>query len=214
MDQAQAARRRRTKIGLITLTVLIAVAAVVVAISHENIFTKRFAVVEPGQVFRGGYVEPWPLKRIIEKNHIRNILCLMNFAGDARGPKEEKVASEMGVGLKELPMPGNGCAPFESLDIAAAFIADPANRPLYVHCAAGVQRTGASIAAYRMRYCGWTYEQALAEAEYHGLDRKHNPELYDHLKRYADRLQHGEPAAPTDKGASGTRPAVQTRPAS
>jgi len=189
MEPARNPRRQRTRSALIVLTALVAVAVVVVLLSRDRLFPKRFAVVEPGQLYRGGYTEPWPLKRLIEGYGVRHILCLMNFApGDPRESRERKVASETGVTLEEIPMPGNGCADFASLDAAADYIADPAHRPLFVHCAAGVQRTGAAIAAYRMKHCGWTSDRAIAEAERYGLSRHDNAELYEHLRRYYESL--------------------------
>jgi protein tyrosine phosphatase (PTP) superfamily phosphohydrolase (DUF442 family) len=189
MEPAQKLRRQRTRSALIVVTVLVVIAVFVVLLSRERLFPKRFAVVEPGQLYRGGYTEPWPLERVIRQYGIRHILCLMNLTpDDPRLFKEEKVASETGVVLKEIPMPGNGCADFASLDAAADYIANPADRPLFVHCAAGVQRTGAAIAAYRLKHGGWSYAQAIAEAEKYGLNRHDNPKLYDHLKRYSEHL--------------------------
>lgn len=190
MNGIRASRRRHVKIAGVTLAGLLLTTGILAAAFREHLQVRRFAVVETGGLYRGAYAEPWPLRRMIEKHRIRHILCLMNyFPDDSRGAKERKVAAETGAELKELPMPGNGCAGFETLDKAADIIADPTNRPLFVHCAAGVQRTGASIAAYRMKHLGWTYDRAIAEAEQHGLDRRKNPELHEHLRRYAARLE-------------------------
>lgn len=205
------------KRGLVAFTIVMVVAVVVVLLSRERLFAKRFAVVEPGQIYRGGYTEPWPLKRLIQQYGVKHILCLMNLAVDDRGPKEEKVASEMGVVLKEIPMPGNGCADFASLDVAADYIADPAHRPLFVHCAAGTQRTGAAVAAYRMKHLGWSYDRAIAEAQKCGLKHheKSSPEdrdPYDHLRLYSEYLarQANRPAATTRR--TSPVPAPTSRP--
>jgi protein tyrosine/serine phosphatase len=45
---------------------------------------------------------------------------------------------------------------------------NPANQPVYVHCAGGRHRTGTMTALYRMTFDGWTAAQA-----------------YDEMKRYA-----------------------------
>ncbi len=204
-------RRRHVKIAGATLAGLALTMAVLAAVFREHLQVKRFAVVEPGGLYRGAYAEPWPLRRMIEKHGIRHILCLMSYpSDDSRRHKEQTVAAETGATLRELPMPGNGCAGFALLDRAADFIADPANRPLFIHCAAGVQRTGASIAAYRMRHQGWTYEQAIAEAEQNGLNRRKNPELYEHLRRYADHLESEKAERRNREPAGATQPAPST----
>ena len=40
---------------------------------------------------------------------------------------------------------------------------DPANQPVYVHCAGGRHRTGTMTALYRMTNDGWTADRAYAE---------------------------------------------------
>lgn len=45
----------------------------------------------------------------------------------------------------------------------------PENRPIYVHCLHGVDRTGAMIAAYRAISGGWSIAEALAEMKAMGF---------------------------------------------
>ena len=40
---------------------------------------------------------------------------------------------------------------------------DPAGRPVFIHCAEGKDRTGYSIAAYRMVFENWTADDAIHE---------------------------------------------------
>jgi protein tyrosine/serine phosphatase len=40
---------------------------------------------------------------------------------------------------------------------------NPANQPVYVHCAGGRHRTGTMTALYRMTFDGWTPQQAYGE---------------------------------------------------
>ncbi len=50
-----------------------------------------------------------------------------------------------------------------------SLICDPENRPTYVFCTLGTDRTCYYVAAYRMAVDGWTAEQAKAELDAHGL---------------------------------------------
>ncbi|GMU23063.1 MAG: hypothetical protein AMXMBFR13_31460 [Phycisphaerae bacterium] len=172
---------------------------------RHHVFPKRFAVVEAGLVYRSGYCQPGPLRRVLEENDIRTILTLLNDEPDTQEQQqEEAIARTAGVHLVRIGMPGDGLADFDLLNQAADVIADPANRPLLVHCYAGVNRTGASLAAWRMKHLGWTPEQALAEAAENGLTERTNPRLLEHLRRFEREYLR---AAPT------THPQVHRRPA-
>jgi protein tyrosine/serine phosphatase len=59
---------------------------------------------------------------------------------------------------------------------------DPANYPVWVHCTAGRDRTGAMCAVYRMEYDHWSAEQALAEMREYGFD----PEKDAAARAYAE----------------------------
>ena len=49
------------------------------------------------------------------------------------------------------------------------FAADPANEQCYVHCEAGMGRTGVAVACYRMGVQRWEIEGALEDGEKFGL---------------------------------------------
>lgn len=167
------------------VVLLIAAGAVAIKYGRYHFFPKRFAVVEPGQLYRSGYLEPRPLKHVIHDHKLKTVLALLNNEPDtAEQQNEEAVASEENVKLIRIGMPGDGCGDFDALDRAADIMADPANRPLLVHCAAGVHRTGAAYAAYRMKYCGWSFEKALAEGDKYGYPITGKPALVDHLREY------------------------------
>jgi len=62
-------------------------------------------------------------------------------------------------------------------------------RIIYIHCKAGIDRTGAIIAGYSMRYLGYSYNKAIAINISQGLNRE--PDYYSTIgiKYYARYLR-------------------------
>lgn len=182
MKASRVITRRR---AIWAILVVLLAGGVVVKYGRHYFFPKRFAVVVPGELYRSGYLEPWPLERVIRQYRLKTVLCLLGDEPDMPDQrKEEDVLAREHVELIRIGMPGDGLASFDLLEQAANVLADESRRPLLVHCAAGVNRTGAALAVWRMKHCGWDADQALAEAEQHGLTARNNPELQAHLREY------------------------------
>jgi len=84
-------------------------------------------------------------------------------------------------------------------------LADPANRPVFVHCKWGTDRCGMMAAVYRIVVQGWTKEQALAEMQRLGYEGKTWPEI----RRYIEDL---DPDALRRKVAAAEEPEVTVIP--
>ena len=139
--------------------------------------------VEPGRIFAGGYQYPGPLRNLVRRHSIRTIVNLRGTDNDLVG-LEQTVADEMGVRFVSMPVIA-GSNMQHRLDNAkrvARFVADPANQPVYFHCWGGRHRAGLVGAIYRIRYCGWTTEQAAEEMNQYGADTEPWPE--ELLRRY------------------------------
>ena len=75
----------------------------------------------------------------------------------------------------------------DAIERAAAELADPKNQPVYFHCHHGINRASLVQMAYRMLYCGWDLDQALAEIKttvglvpvHHGVDFHYMKEFYE-----------------------------------
>lgn len=157
----------------------------------------RFAEVEPGRLYRGGYPSARQVESLAERHGLKTIVNLTTLRGahgkpvNAEAADEIAAAAKLGIRILPFPMPGNGQAEFNLLDSAADALADAANRPVYFHCAAGKMRSGATLAAYRMKHCGWSYDRAMAEAADYDLsinDEK-DRDLREHLRKYATYLR-------------------------
>jgi tyrosine-protein phosphatase SIW14 len=169
------------------LAILLIASGLTVKYGRHYFLATNFGVVEAGHLYRSGYCEPRPLRRIIREYRVRTILTLLSDEPDTRAQqKEEAVVREEGVRVIRIPMPGDGRGTFEQLDRASDLMADAANEPMLVHCHAGANRTGAAFVAYRIRYCGWSFEKAMSEAEAYGYSTRSTPALREHLRRYCD----------------------------
>ena len=75
-------------------------------------------------------------------------------------------AEALGLSVVEIPMRADlTCTPPDEAAVRRFLdtVTDPANQPVYFHCAQGKDRTGTMAAVYRMEVCGWTPDEALEE---------------------------------------------------
>jgi len=99
---------------------------------------------------------------------------------DVESPGDDGAAH--GSSLKLFHVPMNAFGLQDDLVLKALRImADPANRPMVVHCQHGADRTGAMVALYRMVVQGWTREDALREMNDGGY---HHSSWFRNLDRY------------------------------
>jgi Tyrosine phosphatase family len=162
---------------------------------HAYVFANRFVVVEPGQIFRGAWQRPWPMRRLVRDHQIKCVLALAHPPDHELVVQERKLADELNVKWIHIPIVDyrgtkdevSESAISDLLDQAAAVLADPENYPLFFHCHHGLNRTSMVQIAYRTRYCGWTLAQAADEIERtvglvkvaHGPDYRHMVAYYD-----------------------------------
>jgi protein tyrosine phosphatase (PTP) superfamily phosphohydrolase (DUF442 family) len=154
------ARRRLIPVGL-GLAGLLTVAAIVGAVVYRNEWMeKRVQVIHPGQLVRGAWQRPTPLRRIIEREGIKTIVTLTAInSTDRKFIDQTRVVKEQGIDWVIIPMRGSR-ATVEQMAIAADLLADPERQPVFFHCVAGHHRTSLAHAAYLIRHEGYTAEQA------------------------------------------------------
>jgi protein tyrosine/serine phosphatase len=80
--------------------------------------------------------------------------------GDAAEPQSVQRA---GMKYVRIGMTTRVAPTREKLQQFLQLVNDPANHPVYVHCAGGRHRTGVMTAVYRMTNEGWTADQAFKE---------------------------------------------------
>src|SRR5207237_1241596 len=87
----------------------------------------------------------------------------------------------------------DGSVPAEKgVKVFREVMSDPANYPVLVHCFAGIHRTGAYCAVYRMEFEGWSNARAIAEVKDHGYSNlEEDWDILGYLEQY--RPQHHVP---------------------
>jgi tyrosine-protein phosphatase SIW14 len=159
-----------TKLAVLFST-LIAAFLVIPPIAYKRWHDKEyrnFHVVEEGVLYRSGQLPLPRLQQMVYTQGIRTIVCLRT-GNDPIDQQEEAWAKAVKIKFVRIPPPiwwpnETGKVPAEAaLQTFRDVMDDPANYPVLVHCFAGIHRTGAFCAVFRMDYQGWTNEEAMAE---------------------------------------------------
>lgn len=88
---------------------------------------------------------------------------------EKRGQKEEEAAARQ-LGLRRVRLPMGREAP-TSQQVAAflAALRGASQRPVFVHCQHGADRTGAMIGIWRVTQQGWDFPHTYAEMRRYGF---------------------------------------------
>lgn len=86
-----------------------------------------------------------------------------------RKPWERGAVEAAGMRYIRIGLPGTLEPTDHAIDKILALLEDPSQRPVFIHCRRGADRTGLVIACYRIAHDHWTNAQALQEAREHGL---------------------------------------------
>ena len=107
---------------------------------------------------------------------------------------EPALVQQAGMKFVRIPMNTRVVPTSDQVALFLKLVNDPANQPVYVHCAGGRHRTGVMTAVYRMTQEGWTADKAFQEMKQYrfGADFLH-PEFQQFVYAY-----HPEPAQPAE----------------
>jgi protein tyrosine/serine phosphatase len=122
-------------------------------IIKDRVIPKSFGVVQEGQLYRSGLLSAALVKKVLLKYKIKVIIVLTADSPDNRDRQVEKqAAAELGIERLTFPLRRNGAGDINNYAgaIAAIVQAKQEHKPALVHCNAGLDRTGAVVAAYRL----------------------------------------------------------------
>ena len=95
--------------------------------------------------------------------------------------REQSMVESQGMRFYRIGMSDKNQPTAQQAELFLKIVNDPANQPVFVHCAGGRHRTGAMSAIYRMTHDGWNADQAFLEMKRYDFEYGigHGP-----LKRY------------------------------
>jgi protein tyrosine/serine phosphatase len=184
-------RPLRTLVGIAIVLALIA--GPIGYAFHTQTQLRNFRVVCPGVLYRCGQPSLPALKRLIHDYGIRTVVTLRDSYEAGKPPPdlaEEEYCKREGL-LHVRISPRNWWGPDgvppvdEGVRTFLHVMSDPNNHPVLVHCFAGIHRTGAYCAIYRMEFEGWSNERAIEEMKscgYFNLDEE--LDILGYLERY------------------------------
>lgn len=187
---ASNARARAIRAALLVAAVVGAMSLLWVKGVRPQFVPKRFDVVETGTVYRSGEATPSALRRVVKARGIRTVIDL---GANEPGTEEEQslaaAAAEAGVRRVVFDLEGDGTGNPNAYLEALRIMADPASRPVWVHCGAGTERTGIVVALYRHIVQGVPLTDGLQEAIRAGHSPRRNPRLKPVLMEWAPEIE-------------------------
>ncbi|MFO0918192.1 MAG: hypothetical protein U0872_07750 [Planctomycetaceae bacterium] len=144
-------RWRRLSEPVVVLT-LVGIAAIGILGYRQHHRYKHFAVHEPGQVYRCGWVAADVMGELVQKYQAKTVinLCRPGEMGPTRAADERAAVEEAGAKLLELPLPDTADPHDPRIAEHMTALNDPANYPMIIHCQHGVNRTARTIAMYEV----------------------------------------------------------------
>ena len=159
----------------------------------------NFACVEPGILYRSGQPGKDALRVLQRRYGIRTLVNLRSPTKVERDPlARQEVAFALKNGIKFVNLPYGTPSPEAQVEKFLEIMEDSSNQPVLVHCAAGKERSGVMVAAYRIRKNGWSLTEALQEMETFGFEPRKKPDMC----RLVESIARSARTTPNDIGKS------------
>lgn len=116
----------------------------VVAVATLTVYTQRdnFDAVIPGEVYRSAQLSGEELKVVAGEHDIRSVVNLRPVRKDGSDWYAEEIAAARELGIDHYTIGMSQTAPRVDNILALRTLLDEVERPVLVHCASGVDRTG------------------------------------------------------------------------
>ncbi len=181
---AAASQRKRRGRAMAAIAVLALVAAAIVWSQGR---TYHLAVVEKGVLYRSGNRSVPELANAVRMEHIKTVVSLIDDQeladpGKPQFLEEQAYLQKNGIRQERIPVKLGGWPTTDDVKRFLAIVADAGNRPVLVHCAQGVRRTGMFVAAYQEAGLGYSREKAKDAIQAFG----HGSRTVEDVKKFID----------------------------
>src|SRR5262249_32826399 len=154
-----------------TLIALIVIGVPLGYSHYRQVNLRNLRAVRDGVLYRSGQMTLRGLKTVIHDYGIKTVITLRDASVPDGAPpdhREESYCEAEEINYVRISprnwWAADGSVPAEEgVQRFREIMDDTKNYPVLIHCFAGIHRTGAFCAIYRMEYQHWTNEQALAE---------------------------------------------------
>lgn len=181
--------RKVSLVSLSIVTVVIALAILSAAQTQQSDKTSKIQIKNFGCINENFYRGAQPKERDYADLAAMGVKTVIDL--QRNGPEnEQSLVEAQGMKFFRIPMSDSSTPAPGQGELFLKLINDPANHPVFVHCAGGRHRTGAMSAIYRITNDGWSAEQAYSEMkrydfEYgfgHGSLKRYVFAFYSHLE--------------------------------
>ena len=153
----------------------------------EYLQTYHLASVQDGVLYRDGNRDLREFSTAVHRAQPKTVVSLINDQelADPNKPQFSQEANfllKQGVRQIRIPVKLGGWPSSDDIQKFLTIVADPGNRPVLVHCAQGVRRTGMFVAAYQES--AMNYDPAKAKDAI--LSFGHSDHVTDDVKAFID----------------------------
>ncbi|MEM9417937.1 MAG: hypothetical protein AAGA25_02635 [Planctomycetota bacterium] len=148
-----AIRRRPLHAVVIGVLICLVLAGGAVAAFEDQLIPRRLGTVVEGTVYRSGQIDRRLIRGVLQSHNIERVVLLHGYA--THNPDhvaEMQAIKDLSIDYERFPMSGNGLGTPEQYASVVELLHDAVQNDVItlVHRGAGTQRTGGTVAAYRL----------------------------------------------------------------
>lgn len=167
--------------------------------SFPNINIQNFGQMDE-HYYRGAQPEKGDYKSLKDLG-VKTVIDLRN------DPTDYEKSEVEALGMKYISLPMSGWKSPKDYDIEQflQLVNDPQNGTVFVHCKAGIHRTGITAAIYRFTKYGWDYDTAYREMKnYNFSSGLVHGRLKGYVQDYYEKIKANQAALSVNKSSAAT----------